>query len=299
MKKTIVTALRILTGIIFIFSALSKLLSIDSFEIYIYSFNILNLPLSFLFARVVIGFELLLGVLFILNAYIKLVALSTLAMLLSFIVFLVYLIFTQNPENCHCFGDILEISHTTSIIKNIIIIGFVLVVLKQQHPSTYKFKTAATILGIVVSMAVPFIVSPPDNFNLSAYANKTSYNEQALQQYLAQKGTLQGKQVICFYGTGCRFCKLSSKKISVIAKKLNEKESAFSIVFWGDEARIEKFFTTTNSTRFAYETMDGNQFLQITDGQMPVILLLENGQVKKKYGYRDLNEEEILNFFEE
>lgn len=299
MKKTIVTALRILTGIIFIFSALSKLLSIDSFEIYIYSFNILNLPLSFLFARVVIGFELLLGVLFILNAYIKLVALSTLAMLLSFIVFLVYLIFTQNPENCHCFGDIIEISHTTSIIKNIIIIGFVLVVLKQHKPFSYKFKTAATILGIVVSMAVPFIVSPPDNFILSAYANKTSYNEQALQEYLAQKGTLQGKQVICFYGTGCRFCKLSSKKLTVIAEKISEKESAFSIVFWGDEERIEKFFTTTNSTRFAYETMDANQFLQITDGQMPLILLLENGIVKKKYGYRDLNEEEILDFFEE
>jgi len=299
MNKHIYTGIRLTTGILFIASALLKLFSIDSFEVYIYSFNLLSLSYAFLFARIVIGFELLLGILFLLNIFTKQVAIVTIGMLLSFICFLFYLIFTKNPESCHCFGSYIEISHTNSIIKNILIISLVLVILKYNKPLSFRFNKIVATLCSLISMSIPFLVSPPDTFNLSVYVNKTTYNKEALQKYLDTKTPSKGRHVLCFFGTGCRFCKLTSKKITVIAEKAAEKGSSFSIVFWGDEKTIAKFFTETNCRKFPYEIMDGNQFLRITDGQMPVILLLENGVVKKKYGYRDLNEDEILYFLKD
>ncbi len=296
MNKYITISIRLLIALFFIVSSILKLISIDSFEVYIYSFNLLSLSSAFLFARIIIGFELLLGILFLLNIYIKQVAIVTIAMLLSFIFFLFYLILAQNTESCHCFGDFLDISHTSSIIKNIVIGGFVFVIFKNNSPYSYKYKKKAVTLSLISCMSIPFLISPPDTMNLLGYANKSTYNENALQEFFDIKAPRKGKQVVCFYGTGCRFCKLSSKKITVIANKAAENKSSISLIFWGDKKNVEEFFVETNSTKFPYEIIDVSQFLRITDGKMPVIFLLENGIVKKQYGYRDLNEEEILDF---
>ena len=53
---------RMLLGVFFIVSALAKLVGIDQFEIYIFSYNLLSLNLSFLVARLVICAEVLIGI---------------------------------------------------------------------------------------------------------------------------------------------------------------------------------------------------------------------------------------------
>ena len=57
--------IRIGIGLFFIVSAVLKLLSLDSFELYIYSFNIVNFVWSGLVARAIIACEILVGVLLI------------------------------------------------------------------------------------------------------------------------------------------------------------------------------------------------------------------------------------------
>ena len=53
--------LRILVGVIFSVSAVAKLVAIDDFELYIYSYGWLPLSVSYVVARLCIGWEMVLG----------------------------------------------------------------------------------------------------------------------------------------------------------------------------------------------------------------------------------------------
>ena len=63
--------IRIGIGLFFIVSAVLKLLSLDQFELYIYSFNILNFTWSALAARAIIACEILVGILLIIKVKYK------------------------------------------------------------------------------------------------------------------------------------------------------------------------------------------------------------------------------------
>ena len=56
------SVVKLLVGVAFIISALSKMVTIDSFEMYVYSFGIFPLVPCFYFSRMLIAAELLLGV---------------------------------------------------------------------------------------------------------------------------------------------------------------------------------------------------------------------------------------------
>lgn len=290
--------LRLFIGLFFVLSALLKLQSIDAFEIYMYSFGLLNLSTAFLMARLVISVEILAGFLIIFGVYFKQVVWASILMLLGFTVFIAFLYFSDNEEHCHCFGDAVELSHLSSILKNLVL-SVLLVWAYKTFDFKSKYSKIIILLSVAISIAIPFIVSPPDNFNYESYAKKASYNASALNQFLDENESLkQGKHVVTFYGTSCRFCKLASKKMTVIADKSKYPE-LLSCIFWGDDASIENFYETTYSTQFPYSTLEVGIFLRITDGHMPLILLLENGLVKGNYGYRDLQEEEIIQFMSE
>ena len=100
---------------------------------------------------------------------------------------------------------------------------------------------------------------------------------------------------MCFFGTDCRFCKLATQKMTVIANKLNNKD-VVNCVFWGSEHSVDTFFEEANSIIFKYSFLSTDKFLRITNGEMPLIILLDAGEVKGKYGYRNINENEIISF---
>ena len=53
--------LKILVGLTFVVSAVAKMLGIDQFEIYVYSFGLFSMNTAFFLARIVIAGEFLLG----------------------------------------------------------------------------------------------------------------------------------------------------------------------------------------------------------------------------------------------
>ena len=72
-----------------------------------------------------------------------------------------------------------------------------------------------------------------------------------------------------------------------------------SYVFWGSDESIDKFFAETNTPAFQNVALNPEEFLKITKGEMPLIILLENGIVKNKYNYRDINDTDIIKFISE
>lgn len=290
--------IRFLVGLVFIISSIFKLLSIDSFEIYIYSFGILSLNTAFLFARFIISLELLAGILLIIGSYLQKVTLVSIIVLFIFSVFIGFLLLTNNQEHCHCFGDVIEISHVNSILKNIVLIAF-LIIIYQSPPLTLKYSKLILLFSLILSLSLPFIISPPDSFSYAKYAKNVNYNDIVFKDFLIENNQYsKGKKVLCFFGTGCKFCKLATQKISVIANKLEDND-LINCVFWGTEESVNGFFKETNSTVFPYTFLPVDKFLRITNGQMPIIILLESGVVKGKYGYRDMNEQEIIDFMKD
>ena len=62
--KTTLHILRILIGLVFITSAIFKLIGIDAFEVYMFSLQWFNLPVASVIARLIISVEFIIGIFF-------------------------------------------------------------------------------------------------------------------------------------------------------------------------------------------------------------------------------------------
>lgn len=121
-------SIRILLGIFFIVSAVMKLLSLDTFIMYVFSFQLLPFVVTEIVCRLLIGFEMLLGVMLILKLRYKLVWWTSMGLMAAFTLFLIYTAIFRNDSNCHCFGDIVEVKPVVSIFKNLAVMGIFMLV---------------------------------------------------------------------------------------------------------------------------------------------------------------------------
>ena len=293
--KILPLIVRSFLGVVFIVSSILKLVSIDTFEIYVFSLGLFNLELSLVFVRVLLAFELILGLMLMMGVYTKQTVLVSIIALLGFTVFIVSLIVNNQTEHCHCFGDIIQFDHYQSIIKNLVLIPFLFFV--RNTSSIFKKYTPYQCLGIVLfSFLFIGFISPPDNFLRKSYDKQTSFQEESLNQYLNESGITTGKYIVLFLSPGCQFCDLASTKLSIIFSKI-ETDYNCKLVFWGEEEAITNFRGEHNFEVFDYSILSPVTFLRITEGKMPLILLIDNGEVIQKYGYRNLDEREIVDFF--
>lgn len=118
----VATVIKSLLGLFFILSALSKFVSIDNFNIYVFSFGILSFRLAVIVGWLAVSTELLLGVALLLNRHHRLVSLLCTLMLLGFTLFLIYAWFIGRTDSCHCMGDLMPFDPLHSVMKNAVLI---------------------------------------------------------------------------------------------------------------------------------------------------------------------------------
>ena len=296
MKQRILYACKASVGIVFCVSAVLKLMSIDSFEIYIYQFQLFGMSFSYLVARALICMELILGIALIINICKREVYITALLLLSFFTFFLLYVYFFRgNEENCHCFGDIIEIKPLPSIFKNILFIALLLVS-KNAFPFLLKHDK---IIGISLSVAVlltVFIISPPDNWlsSKSAELNEIALKEAFANGILDENDFFSDEKIICFYGLGCKFCELVDKKIGVIQKRHPDLEMNLIGIFWGSEEAHKNFIEESGANYSKTYLIDPIVFLKITNGTMPVVLVIKDGIITNKLKYRNIQENVFL-----
>ena len=177
-------SIRLLLGAFFIGTAVLKLLSIDNFEVYIYSFGLFSYTWTTFFSRLLIFIELLIGISLILKICFKQIWWLTMLMMVGFTLFLVYAAIFRNDSNCHCFGDLIELNPIQSILKNIITIVLLLFVRKEQSynykPVLIKWLIAST---IVVSLVVSFVLLPMDIVYNKIYSEKENERNDQRNHY--------------------------------------------------------------------------------------------------------------------
>jgi len=284
-------------GLIFIFSSIAKLIYIDKFELFIYSYQFISFNLSALVARLIISFELLLGIFLNFSNTRKPAWWLSVFMLLFFSIFLVIQLFVQPESHCHCFGDIIQLKPWPSLIKNgILIIGLLaLSNTKTLLPRLHKLMIMVIILAGILSVN---IYSPPDFLMYPKNKLSTKNKLHLLQNFEEEKikECFEGKKLLCFFSPSCRYCKKAAWKTSIMAEKYGLEEHVY-FLFMGNHKIINNFFEASESSKFEYTIIPPKMLLRITSGAIPKIFLVENGEVKGKYGYRDLSEKEIKNFF--
>ena len=118
-------------GLLFITSSILKLFSLDTFVIYIHSFNLFNYDWAEILARCLIIAEFVIGCFILIRMQYKIAWWLATLMTIGFTLLLIYIVIFRNDANCHCFGDLIPIEPAHSIWKNIGILGLLLCIRKQ------------------------------------------------------------------------------------------------------------------------------------------------------------------------
>ena len=294
------SALKVLLGLVFIVSAVLKVVDMDRFEIYVYSYHFFSLNFSFLAARATIILELVLGIGLISNSLHKLYWWGSMVMLLSYTLLLIYALAIGRSDSCHCFGDYLQLNPKQSLLKNGFLMLLFLLIYRMKERET-PFRWLLLCLAIMVSTIGVFVVSPPDNYTQNYNSDQNLqvelFDEALNEAPLDALNLREGKKVICFFSTSCEYCQMAAQKLSLMQQFYGFPPENIFFVFMGTEKGVAEFYEKSESVAYSYLLYDDVvKLLKISNGNFPTIVFLDNGKVVHEYGFRNMREEEIKAF---
>ena len=293
--------IRLLLGVFFISTAVLKLLSIDSFEVYIYSFGIVNYITVTFLSRLLIFIELLIGISLIFKIYFRQIWWLTMLIMVSFTLFLIYAAIFRNDSNCHCFGSLIELDPSQSIIKNIITIVLLLFIRKEQSHD-YKPLMRKWLIGIsiAVSIIIPFVLVPMDVIYNKIHSEKENINTMAFYESLSDStyhNIQQGRYLINYALAGCTFCRIGAEKLVLMVEKHNIPHEKIKFVVGGNDDAISKFIEKTNTSDYEHYKIPAPELMSITFGKFPLYVFLEDGKVVKAGDFRILDDGFLMEYF--
>ena len=308
-------------GGVFIIAAILKLISIDEFEIYIYSFNIFSFLLTTFVSRIIIIGEFILGLFLILKINYRFVWKTSLIILMLFTLFLTYAAIFRQDSNCHCFGELIELNPLESIVKNLILI--LLLLLSQRSAVSYQqskvksqrseseFRVHSPKFFVLSSsflvLIVVFIISPPDSIYKMIYSTekevssidlhesfdevvKIDFKEDEIAFDSISAFDVKEKQLIAVVSSGCKYCKLGLKKLSLMMKNGGISPDDVDIFIWGSPDGIIDFRSETMTEDIDYWHIMPNDAIRITYGRFPIFIMMENKNIIKVGDFRDLDD---------
>ncbi|MCC6187290.1 MAG: hypothetical protein IT256_09080 [Chitinophagaceae bacterium] len=291
-KSIIGFLLLLLMGGVFIFSAVTKFVSIEPFE---WTFMDMGLPNSFSFflARFFIGFEFLLGLFMVGHLYLKKITYPvTNLFLVAMTIYLVIILATKGNEvDCGCFGDMLPMSPLVSIIKNIVLIAVTILLSKIHTVKPYRFQPIIATLGGVAMMAIPFIFVP--------YSQKPSPLKIDALYHDSEKAPKidlrKGKHLVAFMSLGCPHC----RHAAVVFEKIYTADSTIPIfmILDGQPENAKDFFDETKSEKVPHIIYSNHDaFIKMAGHYVPQIFWVKDGIKERKLTYVQLNTELLKNW---
>lgn len=295
MKKTILVT-RIVLGILFIFSAVSKLYPTPCDGLVLFEENQLY-PLGIIdlapyFSRFLIAFELILGMGFIIPFMkLKWHYLISFSLLGVFSIYLLVQAISGVQDNCGCFGELVSMTPLESLIKNILMLGAIAFLYYKDEGSIRTnnlFVPLSLFLGLILCLTFccPQCVIQQTKSELKA---RSIYGEiDPIFDY--------GNNLICFFDPNCGHCMDVCKKLESHVKK-NKPEYEVYIVFKGKENMIDGFIQETGTT-FPYKVISTSDFRKYSKKndrlKLPSLVFLNNGKVNEiwkegKSGFPDFS----------
>jgi thiol-disulfide isomerase/thioredoxin len=224
--------------------------------------------------------------------------------MIGFTLFLIYTALFRNDANCHCFGSFIEVDPVGSIFKNIAIIVLLLFV-KKQEDWNFKYKKWMIAGFLILGLISTFVFFPPDALYNKIYKPKSKVNPVVFEYIVKDSAKvglseIQGKHILAFYISGCKFCKMSMQKVDNIFKRNGIAEEKFVAIIAGGPKQVESFKKETQSEKYnMYAHKSAVQFLNAVYGSFPTIIYMNGDSIVKVINYRGIDEAEMVKFLKE
>lgn len=300
-KKISAITLSILLGLVFIYSAYTKLLPvIETFEFTLVDIRIANWYTAPIIARLMIGLELFTGVLLIMNYRLrKFTLILTAAALAVFIIYLTFqIVISGNTGNCGCFGEHLKMTPLEGIFKNVGMLVVAAAIYYLHDGWSTKFHRLLLAVSLSTSCVIPFIINPIDyNYTSNNQNEKINYRldlailyekRDSLKVELPSIDLRTGKHVVAFLSLTCSHCRVAAKKFRLIHKRNPSLPIYF--ILNGDKVNYIDFINDTKADEIPSSYCLGKTFVQLASAHLPRIYYLNNSVVEKKLDYFELNQ---------
>jgi hypothetical protein len=269
----------------------------DSFQWSFLDLGISSITFAGIIARLMIGFELLLGLFLLFHIRLRPFTYNAVIAVLSvFIIYLLIIIFKQgNTGNCGCFGDQLQMTPMQAIWKNVAMI-IVTIILKNIYPAD-PYRINPNIFVVIVSVLVLLAFCPPFIFNkVFMGTNPEAVNKPINLDPLYKYSTVpdvdlrKGKHIIAFMSLTCPHCKKAAYLLHLIHNE--HPDIPLYIVLDGADTFRHQFFDETHAqdvpNLYFHHSVD---FMGMAGTSVPSILWVDNSMVayKSVYAYYQLD----------
>jgi uncharacterized membrane protein YphA (DoxX/SURF4 family) len=142
----------ILLGVFYLASSLTKLFSIHAFATTLAQYAY---PGLFILAPVIIGAELVLGLLLLVGYRLRLLGFLSLILLLGFTLVFTYGYLALGLKDCGCFGDVIKTSPEVSILRNVVLMVLSLSIWRNYPtPSVSSYRKPAWFSALAVGALI-------------------------------------------------------------------------------------------------------------------------------------------------
>jgi hypothetical protein len=295
--------LSLLLGVVFLFSAYTKLFPVEPFEYTFIDTGVAGWQTAPFVARLLIGLELFCGVLLILHFQIRRFTIPLVASLLIF--FCIYLLgiisIKGNSGNCGCFGEYLSMTPLQAIIKNVGLLLMCGLVYALTTPFRYPYARVLGVLMLIVSLAMPFILNVVDLQNSKNIQPEAVNYELPLELLYHSKNPVNippsidlthGKYIIAYLSLTCPHCRIAAQKIHTLHK--TDPHIPFYLVLNGKKEAYQPYVETYGLADIPHQLFLGpEEYIKMSGTSLPEILWVNNSIVEKKSNHFQLTQEQI------
>jgi uncharacterized membrane protein YphA (DoxX/SURF4 family) len=269
--------LRFLLAGVFIFSAISKLLSVGLFEITIVEQGIFSTRAQAAYpARILIAFEFFLGASLLFPFFLKRIFLPlAIAMLAAFTVLQVYqLTFGEQTQDCGCFGELIKMSSTESLLKNIILLGLSIHLWRTTREE--KRSVAIPSILVVASVAAVLLLAPVRGNYDGNFAQYTKFEKAGLVDLTS------GDKLVAVFNAECEHCQETARELSALAAKNSHLPKIYVLMFSESDSSVSAFSKKTD-TDYPYHAIAEDEFFDLIGNSPPRIYWLQDGKIKAQW----------------
>lgn len=281
-------------GVFLLISAVLKLLSLEPFELYVYSFDWFSMAVSCYVSRLILTCEFLLGMMLISGVKMRWAVIGAFALLFFFSAFLFYLILTGNDGNCHCLGSHFELKPLPSLGKNVVMMGLLSLAWKSSD-WLKKYTKVLLPVYLLLSLILSWVLLAPYGFGPEKQVKFSAEKYEELVEIHPDLKS-EGKQVVALFSIHCKNCKSAMRKLEVALRRHHFPHDQVRWFVIGQKEYFDDFVKETEVTLCRYEFIHPKLLLGVTEGATPLILLIENGEVRGRLSNGNFKEELIDDF---
>lgn len=300
-KRSLAFLVSMAIGLFFIFSAYSKIPTLEQFGWRITETTFLNWTLSEWVARIIIGFEFFVGVLFLFHLRLKRVGIPlAMTMLIVFSSYLLYVIFVRKENiDCGCMGEWWPMTPMQSLIKNGVLITLLFLLRTIRFSWTFNYVKPVLWGSLLVCILVPFLLSPPESIYIQPA--ERVMNKPIPLSLLYQSSTNQappvelrkGKHVLLFLSLSCTYCKKAAQRFRVMKNK--KPNLPVYAIMNGSPDELKAFIAETRMDNIPYTLFNGAaEFAELNGGpSLPTVKWVKDTTVVREPNYITVTEKEI------